>query len=278
MQLVVILVVFKPQYAASSYSTISKMFNDIRCTYIVVTNNPEISRTIFHNAIFLQHDNTYYEFGAWQLGLDYICKNGFEFDKVVFANDTFCNHRNFGFIEKLAFKRVFSRREELSIPYYYGHVDKTKKKFILETVDFSYWISTYLFCMNKLMLSAIEYRILPKEDVFGKYLVGGDREADFFSSDMDSDLSEHLRSWLFGHKRHSWRNARPLSSKNSQFMYNKALSILCEKILTVRALQHNAIIVNVDDFLIYKIKLIIMHKYRNVRKFISILNQVRKIR
>lgn len=218
--------------------------------FIVVNNNPNLVVPVSDDVVLLSGDNILHEFGAWQLGLDYLngLANRVNLSCVIFGNDTFCHHRQMGAVEKFSFSRSFTMAKREVRPFASGEVTSYGGSFVLDGVSANGWICTYLFSINRAALDLLNWRIHEAYTEVKKWVPGGNDEASFFRSTMDESLKSHLTGWLFGRPGlPRWYRSEPLQESNEKFFCDKALTIMCEKLLTVRLMRSDVNIYSVFE-------------------------------
>lgn len=253
-----ILVLYSETYADKALREFALLMRavDPSCRLIAVSNNPAIADRS-PDYVWRQWRNDGAEFGAWQHALDTEARA--EDTAVVFANDTFCWHRHFGRLERMAFVRAFRRHAGASTAVICGDISRSRRPFRLLDQDMRCWISTYLFMINAKALASVNGQIRSDPGRIRGLLNGGESAATFFADSMDARLREHLQSWLFrqGGSRH-WYRAAPLTPANREQMERKAVSILHEKLLSARALAAGVVLQGVCDGRSYRL----LHRVR----------------
>jgi len=207
-----------------------------------VNNNPNLLVPVSDDVVLLSGDNILHEFGAWQLGLDYLSglPDRVNLSCVIFGNDTFCHHRQMGPVEKFSFSRSFAMAKCETRPLASGELASYGGSFVLDGISANGWICTYLFSINGAALDLLNWRIHDAYKEVKKWVPGGNDEASFFRSTMDESLKSHLTGWLFGRPGHPrWYRSESLQESNKNFFTDKALTIMCEKLLTARLMRNN---------------------------------------
>lgn len=208
-----------------------------RC--VVVSNNPAFAtplqeaktRNSFIDDVVL-HDNGGLEFGAYQAGLNSLCRTS-DPDWVVVLNDTLATHHCFSSPTRANFVRHLIAPGLADFPIVVGQVESLARSYALHGMRTHRWITTNVFALNRAALQRLDHRIhIPDLDRLVES--SGDR-AHFFADDMDSILREHLDRWLFEpNGANSWYGAAPLDSGNAAKFAGKARSIIQEKFLSAR--------------------------------------------
>jgi hypothetical protein len=127
--------------------------------HFVVVCNSEV-QNLFHDKypIVVRGDNSYREFSGWDVGIRAAHEALGDLDKftVVFANDTFRAHNNFGWISRFAFRRAFlDAHEEKSPPAISGEVWHFDGHYEIDSLRANKWVATYLFSISGSLLSKI---------------------------------------------------------------------------------------------------------------------------
>ncbi|HIF9248507.1 TPA: hypothetical protein ACX6Q2_003411 [Photobacterium damselae] len=245
----IVFVSYYPEYFKKSLDKlISLNRENISDLNIVVVNNNASNNLIGENKTYdlLVGDNSYWEFSGWEQGLDFLNKKYDlkDEDIIIFANDTFCQHRSFGVIDKYIFEKGFNRLyEEKNIAI--GDVDSFGKSFEICSHTQKEWISTYLFGMHygtvKKILPLSSLKSLEDEIFFLNGEIKG--------IDISISLRKHLENWLLPNDNTGWYKAR---KSDDNILKRKLLAILHEKKLSCNLLENDIKLVGVYKPFIFR--------------------------
>jgi len=254
-----ILVVYSNNYyypAILEFKRILKMTSSTTQLIVVANNKEIIFGPEIENGAGLYSDNRLYEFSAWQDGLDYALSNRTQSTKIdgfIFANDTFCHHRDFGFLERFLFSRCSTRAFKSITPLISGECSSFNKDFVFNKINMREWISTYLFSINSSLMELLGYSLVKDGEKVELLLSNSINPENFFSPDLDPSLRFHLNKWIFGADG-TWRNFGKISSENYSKYHGKARSILYEKLLSARCIAVQGVTFNFHQSRVFKIK------------------------
>jgi hypothetical protein len=258
--LVGVIVVYYPEYVNTSISSFKRILDliDKQHLLIIINNNKSFNISPNFKNIHIG-SNSFAEFSGWQEGLDYArSKLGDAIRCVVFANDTFNHHRQFNFLNILAFASIFKKTQNNLEPTISGELCKLDKPIVVNSVKLSNWISTYLFCMNNNLLTLLNWKLIASNSDLDKIVNNTLSENDFFSNCLDQTFRVYLKKWLFCKKGISWYKADSLNDNNWLQFKMKTISIVLEKELSARALSKKSTFIDSNEvfyiFLIQKLK------------------------
>ncbi len=234
-----VLVLYSPEYCERSISTLRNMLQriDEEILLIAVCNRTGLPVSPSQDLEVVQGSNFLHEFGGWDLGIAHFRQMAGDRspDLFVLANDTFCHHRPFSWLEEHIFSTSFRQaaRKENAIA---GERSDFGQDFSVNGLRMDSWVSTYLYALTPGLLESLNWQTTIDEETLKRLVLGGMDEKKFFSSELDPLLVEHLSGWLFANReRRLWRSAAPLGMNNANRVYDKARAILCEKYLTARS-------------------------------------------
>lgn len=207
----------------------------IGISHSIYVANHEAAQTALVGAIampegssVIRHDNSGMEFGAYQVGLDFLAAKH-DPEWVLFANDTFATHHSFGSVYRN--KLATEMRRVREIPTVIGQVVSLPRSFKVEGLRTHRWITTNLFALNRAALRVLRGRVF--RDELNSRITETSEMSDFFAPQIDVFLREHLEAWIFrAHAGWHWYASDPLSAANAPKMARKARSILQEKYLS----------------------------------------------
>ncbi|MEP7058825.1 MAG: hypothetical protein ABI809_13750 [Caldimonas sp.] len=199
---------------------------------IAVANRPELLPQLQAQSTSIRgfdvelHDNTGFEFGAYQAGLRR-CADA-DLDWVVFANDTFSVHHNFSTVYRRHLVSVLKQAPNETAPQAAGQVESMPRSYAIEGKRAHRWLTTSIFALNRPALDLLGHKLhFPEVDALIR--TSGNLE-EFFSPRLDRAMAEHIEAWLFGTcPRLAWYGAEPLTAINAARFANKARTILQEK-------------------------------------------------
>lgn len=103
---------------------VSKIFRSYCFEKLIIVDNSNAKNNLYHfnNVIHIYGNNNLREFGAYSEGLDYALKNNFDFDNIVFINDTVYINRELWKINPVI--KAFDNHR-FAVPVLYGFLDRT---------------------------------------------------------------------------------------------------------------------------------------------------------
>ncbi|OBU27812.1 hypothetical protein C0Z01_08500 [Photobacterium kishitanii] len=238
----VIFVSYYSKYFEESLNTLVSLSNRIsKDAIVVVVNNNPNSNLIEKNNDFdlLVGENSAWEFSAWDQGIQYIEKKYKikDSDVIIFANDTFCQHRYFGTLDKMIFAKNLKKlyqKDNIVV----GDVDSFGESFSILSKFGNKWISTYLFGMRYstmkkcLPFSSLSY--IENEITIENGKIKG--------IDVSRSLLKHLESWLFPINDVGWYKSQ---KADENLLKKKLMAILHEKYLSCKLIESNITLVGV---------------------------------
>lgn len=241
----VILVSYDVTRTVGAIKFIKSAFKELdSLNFLIVFNNSDAanSSVIAHLTRGwwkLMGSNEYYEFSAWQEGLEFFMNSKVDASGFYLINDTVVAHRVFSIFRLLAFRREVENSNCCKIVGFTNNL-KDSSEFHMTPYSGYCWISTYLFYIDILALKKLDMRIF-YEGAEKQYIQAGFDQNNYFSRNLSNNLRDHLSKWLFCG---GWYGSQPLNSQNADFLYKKSRSIIFEKLLTLRALHEGVSIVD----------------------------------
>lgn len=245
-----VLLVYSKEYYKKTLSEFEKLVKSLEVDdykIIIVNNNPDL---LFKFDILGNNDGL--EFSGWDSAVSFIRKKYvFKNDYIIFANDTFCQHRKWGIYQKYKFSHAFNNFIQSKLSGLCGEKNKISESFRISDIEIDGWISTYLFIISSDLLDNYNLRfdtVTGAESEFYSYVTETGVQ---FNPDFDLNLAQHLNNWLFPlDPSKGWYKSRhaPLSVKE-----NKLKSILNEKKLTANVLYNGGKVVDINSFFIPKV-------------------------
>lgn len=231
---VAIMVCYYPDYKAKSKEVICRLMQSLYSDYqlVIVNNNKDMSIGDRHgNTLEIRGSNRGGEFSAWDEGYRYVLENikMKSDDVVIFANDTFCHHSPFTWLNKMIFKYYLSRLSQNQI---LGDLHKGKEDFKFENIEFESWISTYIFALRWRTVNKIKPLDKVNEiDGLAQKITLSSKSVTVKGGSVS--LNSHLTNWLFSSDKNSgWYNASNADLALKQFKLN---AIMNEKLLAAYA-------------------------------------------
>ena len=192
-------------------------------------------------ASVLEHDNAGAEFGAYQAGLHSLLPNLPTW--VIFLNDTFSLHQSFSSVYR---RKLLSCVASLgaSPPRAAGQIESLPAEYSILGSRTNRWLTTNIFALNRAAIDALDGKLFhPELDAFVR---ASAKPGEFFSSQVDPVLAEHLSAWLFGRpSEKAWYGAEPLDDSNARRFAFKARAILQEKYLAALLLEAGTVLIDV---------------------------------
>lgn len=246
----VIFVSYYSKYFDESLKKLVNLSNKIsKNATIIVVNNNQISNIIENNNKFdlLIGDNSSWEFSAWDQGIQYIekkykIKND---DVIIFANDTFCQHRHFSYLDKVIFAKNFKKLYQYS-DIVVGDVDSFGESFSILSKVGNKWISTYLFGMRYSTAKKC-FPFSSLIDMEKNILI---ENGEIKGIDVSQSLLKHLESWLFSSNDIGWYKSKKV---DENILKKKLMAILHEKNLSCKLIESNITLVGVYSPFVVKL-------------------------
>lgn len=239
---------------------------DAQAELIVACNGPIFDILRDYPARVIRGNNVLREFSGWESGLNYARSSFIDLDKylLIFANDTFCHHNNFGKISQYAFARSFKQLMKLpSVSGLAGEVWKFGDVYGVDGYTADRWVSTYLFAISGEDMEKME-SIYPHPPIERFYIANADQLS--FSKCLTSNLINHLNSWLTGGGNSSWKNHAGVETSGLDRLRGKASSIICEMYLSAKVLAIGGVLIDVFE----------NRWIRQLRRIETILSRIRK--
>ena len=187
-------------------------------------------------------DNRFWEFSAWQKGLDFLRDRHINPDFIIFANDSFLNHEKRGKdykYYKLRINSITLNRLNNSV---LGYVDRRKESQTLLGHDVSSWVRTNMFVMPYKVAEQLELPLLG-DRIINEILPTGYTKRIFKETDhLNLKLRIFLENWIV----REWHQAATPTAENWDFLRSKLVSILNERMLTARIRELDLEIINMN--------------------------------
>ena len=180
--------------------------------------------------IIHHHDNSGFEFGAYQAGLDLLRSSDDSNFDLIILNDTAGVHYPLNNETLSAFVRTLTIEPWPCRAV--GMIDTVPRALSIDRFLTSRWVRSNLMGFDAEAISRIGYRIyVPAID---DYITATADAQSFFSSSVGRSLQDHISHWLFATSGNRWYGAEPLAPENAAKLAAKARSILQEKYLSMR--------------------------------------------
>jgi hypothetical protein len=200
----------------------------------LVANSEEAFASLAHaqavldaDVFLTRHDNTGWEFGAYDAGLRFL---GGALGWVVVLNDALVVRYAVTSTSLDLLAGALNRK--VVHPVIAGHIESYARSYLLEGRRTHRWVTTNLFALNQSALAVMGGRL--RDPALDRLVRDTSVSSEFFASDLDPILKEHIRHWLFSKRGPDdvWHSAAPLAANNATFLAGKARSILQEKWLS----------------------------------------------
>lgn len=233
MSVIGILVCYYPEYKNKSSAIFKKLLNNISVhNKLIIVNNNNLQPS-FDSDVEYSGDNSGWEFGSWDLGLEYVKDNLCNEDIVILANDTFCFNRKFTFFDSWLFSQAFKKINNKCVLV--GEKCQLKESFDIDGYSINSWISTYLYGASYSTL----LEIMPfNNDFFKEQNIIDFSKKRIEIPNFSHNLNEHLSQWLFPSKeQHGWYKAKN-GNVNERLWLDKLHAIYNEKMLSAKVIKN----------------------------------------
>ncbi|ENF6043106.1 hypothetical protein R4R77_004770 [Citrobacter amalonaticus] len=249
----IIIALYYPQYYTKVRKTILSVFSNFDYFLVFVDNSGKMIPDIEADSKvrWLPGSNLAGEFSAWDEGYSYLNEQYDirENDVIVFINDTFCHHRFFTRYDEALYKKVLLECHDNCV---YGELNSTGEYFGINDLNFSSWISSYIFLGTKnsidkiIPLNKVPSISVENAVIIEKNLILGKVNIPTFTKTLNS----HLTNWLFPKDGKGWYRARDVTQSALHFKLN---AIINEKLLTFSILDNNMMLANIYNSKISRI-------------------------
>lgn len=217
------------------------------CALTVICNNPS---NRLPGAV--AGDNTNWEFSGWDAGLATLGDFG-QHDLLVFCNDTFTNHRPWGWSDRRRFADAFARLAASGRQGMCGEVHGYKQPFEILGLSCDRWVSTYLFALTGGLVNRLGRRLSLGEDVLARIAPGIGEAGIVWGDGISDGLKKHLDEWVFPYKAGTgWYKA---ASASEETKLRKVKTVLNEKYLAAWCVANGGVMMNAGPgFLLRKVR------------------------
>ncbi len=191
----------------------------------------------------LPYDGKDWEFGAYQLGLDHVDREGVE--GVVVLNDTAGrNYPLFGShlrkLGQICAESAASDRAVLA-----GKLESQRQAFAIQGLAFDSWIRSNLFFVNRAGLETLAWRLFDP----AVFTAPACRDGIVATSGIASAaLQTYIANWLgVGAGPQGWRAHTDRTAVSDSLLARKAGSILLEKYLSAKVIAAGGQLVDYDE-------------------------------
>jgi hypothetical protein len=209
---------------------------------LILVNNGNMLIESGSNIVVVKGDNKNWEFSGWDRGLKWI-KEINENDYIIFANDTFCQHRIWSIVEKTLFSRAFRKQIKKNITGIAGDVNTFGESFSIMKSSSTNWVSTYLFGMNGKMLMKLGGRLSINEYELDKLIEINSKGAIQWGSEISKNLSTYIEKWMDPDNVNGWYKA----NCSAETKERKIKAILNEKYLSAQCRSQGAYVVHYHE-------------------------------
>ncbi len=248
-----VFVSFYPHYAIDSFYRFENLLKRlIPSPEIIIACSTTSPLAKQENAII--YTNTHWEFSGWQEGIDRLTATHLlkDEDLIVFANDTFCRHRHFGWLDEIGFTLAFKSVANGFDQAIAGDLCTWKEVISLPGLRNNQWISTYLFAMRYQTLKLLNGLHYSECEINEIILELNDSQIRFCPQ-IDAQFSCYINGWLYPTEPgRGWPKSHGASSELKR---GKIKAILNEKRLSLKLLNQGVRIepVYIGPFNVYRL-------------------------
>ena len=167
---------------------------------------------------------------------------------------------------KKNFSLILNNLKDINNPAIAGDVCRLDEKIKINNNFIDFWISTYLFGMNKKLLMALDFNIIEENLLLDNLTTTFPDKNLIFGKEISNSFKRHLQKWLFIGPESGWYKSSTLSIDNIEKFKRKITSIYLEKNLTERALEKNSKIIDLNSLLYVRLSRIIKSKFALIKK------------
>jgi hypothetical protein len=239
-------------------------FDPKRVFFVLVNNRDEGngSRNLDDGTVYLQGDNTDWEFSGWQKGVEFMRTTNTEHDVVLFVDDAFeacepsylLNHNLHWLVLKC-----------YTIKVVFGAITTLWDKTMLNTRSARIWIKTNCFFMPGSVLGRLGTLVSVDETLLDNYVTKqfvADNGPFKHDAPMNGAYRKHIVIWLT----ERWHSKFALSESTWPFFRAKVKAILNEALLSIRIRELGFMILPYDIPLFVFIK--IRGAFRRAKKIV----------
>jgi len=234
------LVVLFAQYGNEQYPDAHKdldnFLKDINCSKqkIIIDNKTACDYDyVFPNGnIYIQGDNSAWEFSAWDKGLKYVKDLNVEYDAILFVNSSFMNSRikGIGGNPKTVINNESIRLCIEDNKAIFPWLTTGDKYFKLDNNDVSSWYRTNCFLLNKNHINVLQF-IQTYDIIYLDKFINKEISDNYFKA--DAPMNKILKDFIIWRLTESWHN--PIDIKESWSLFKmKTLGYFNEFGLTAR--------------------------------------------
>jgi len=205
----------------------------------------------------LRHDNKLWEFGGYQIGLDHLRDLIKQGDSLYIINDTAGIHSFLPMWIIKRFKKLTSMSSNVDSPVIVGELDRhyTDSDLRVLNMDANKWIRSCVFSLNYAALESISWKF-SHADFIHSIIKKNDKNLSL-KPIANIALELRINNWLFNEApENRWQSSVGyITDANFNFIKNKALSILSEKVMSAAIFESNGRLVNFipDNKFIYNV-------------------------
>jgi hypothetical protein len=210
--------------------TVAKFLGGNRDALVVVVSAANLTgaekafSALGSNVVELPYDGKGWEFGAYQLGLDWLMARQWG-GTVTFFNDTAGIHYPLRRAE-LAGLREFATHPPPGRPALAGHIQHASKQFAYRGEPLPAWARSNAFALSAPAIHALGGRVFIAEDFHAPFI---DQSVLVLPEFLSPDLRAYIITWLVDLGKHGWRSHAGRLDPDLDLLRSKAGSIVLEK-------------------------------------------------
>lgn len=200
--------------------------------YIVVDNSMRFEKEgKFQDVVYINGDNSAWEFSGWDRGLEYIRKNKIDFDVALFVNDAFLAN-GWTLLDKVAELNLAKIAFEQKVAI--GHVDTKGYTMEIFNKDVSSWICSNVFFLPKEIANSLK-TLVSVDDLKLNSIIQDEFSGNYFM--QNAPLSESYKEMIVKWLTEEWHSKIVIKKENLTFFRKKVQAIMNESLLTARIIE-----------------------------------------
>lgn len=208
---------------------------------IIVNNGNCLIESDKHIEV-VEGENKNWEFSGWDKGLRWINEIN-ENDYIIFANDTFCQHRIWSLVERTLFSRAFRKQIQKKFTGITGDINTFGESFSIMKKSTANWISTYLFGMNGKMLKLLGEKLSINDDDLDRLIKINSEGAFHWGAAISKNLSTYIEKWMDPSNVNSWYKA----NCPGEIKEKKIKAIINEKYISAQSRAQGAELIHYHE-------------------------------
>lgn len=233
--------IYNPINLPLSLNRLSRFLKKLDPNYrITIINNGGIVKIDeLQNIKVVDGDNSYWEFSGWAVGKEYLENNNLisESDNFCIVNDTFDKNHYFSRLTSCLYAHRWKKIKK-NVGGVLGELHHRDKKFLINNIEFSSWISSYFFLLDYNTFNEMDFL---SEEICRAVLDVDSNAIEFDSAIVGEELAAHINAWLRPSSS-GWYLARV---STNGIIKKKAIAILHEKLLSAKLQSKGTAINNV---------------------------------